>query len=216
MMAMIFVSTTLLFSTLAADASSPSGSEKGFVPLFDGKSLNGWKMVDGDAVFRVADGCIVSEVGSGKGAFLRTVKNDYRNFILKLEVKLDEPCNSGVQFRSYQRNGNGQMCGYQFELDPTDRAWSGGIYCEGGRGWIYPLKGKEKTDARKALKLNDWNECVIRVVGPKIQTWLNGVPCADLTDDVCKTGFFAIQMHPGKKGNIRWRNIRVKQLSNDK
>ena len=197
--------------TVVAGTAGPGGAEEeGFVPLFDGKSLAGWKMVDGEAVFRVENGCIVAEVGSGKGAFLRTEKSDYRDFILKLEVRLDEPCNSGVQFRSHQRSGDGVMCGYQCEIDPSPRAWSGGIYYEGGRGWVYPLKGREA--ARKAFKVDAWNEYVIQAVGPEIKTWVNGVPCADLKDTADKEGFFALQVHPGKQGKIRWRNIRVREL----
>jgi len=199
---------------LVASASRPGFGEEGFVSLFDGESLAGWKMVDGEVIFRVDSGCIVAEVGSGKGAFLRTVKDDYRDFILELEVMLDEPCNSGVQFRSYQRDSDGVMCGYQCEIDPSDRAWSGGIYYEGGRGWVYPLKGKDA--AQKAFKVDDWNKLRIRAVGSKIQTWVNGVLCTDLTDDADRQGFFALQMHPGKKGRILWRNIRVKQLDSTK
>ena len=76
---------------LVASASRPGFGEEGFVSLFDGESLAGWKMVDGEVIFRVDSGCIVAEVGSGKGAFLRTVKDDYRDFILELEVMLEEP-----------------------------------------------------------------------------------------------------------------------------
>ncbi len=203
----------LLFLTLVAVRPSV-GEEKGFVSLFDGKSLDGWKMVDGDAIFKVDKDCIVAEVGCGKGAFLRTVKDDYGDFILEVEVRLDEPCNSGVQFRSYQRKSDGVMCGYQCEIDPSDRAWSGGIYYEGGRGWVYPLKGKDA--AQKAFKVDGWNKLRIRAIGSKIETRVNGVLCTELTDDADKKGFFALQMHPGKKGKIRWRNIRVKQLDGKK
>ena len=212
--AYVFPRLMLLVLPLVATAARPGVGGEGFVPLFDGESLAGWKMVDGEAIFRVDNGSIVAEVGSGKGAFLRTVKDDYRDFILELEVKLDEPCNSGVQFRSYERDSDGVMCGYQCEIDPSDRAWSGGIYYEGGRGWVYPLEGKDA--AQKAFKVDGWNKLLIQAVGSKIETRVNGVPCADLTDDADKRGFFALQMHPGKKGRILWRNIRVKQLDSTK
>jgi len=208
----VFLLLVFLSSALIGAEARPGVGKDGFVRLFDGKSLDGWKMVDGEAIFRVENGCIVAEVGRGKGAFLRTIKDDYRDFILELEVKLDEPCNSGVQFRSYERDG--VMCGYQCEIDPSDRAWSGGIYYEGGRGWVYPLKGKDA--AQKAFKVDGWNKLLIRAVGSKIETRVNGVPCADLTDDADQKGFFALQMHPGKKGKILWRNIRVKQFDSTK
>ena len=95
-------------------------------------------------------------------------------------------------------------------IDPSDRAWSGGIYYEGGRGWIYPLKGREA--AQKAFKVDGWNKLRVRAVGSKIETQINGVSCANLIDDADSQGFFALQMHPGNKGTILWRNIRVKKL----
>src|SRR5262245_34642889 len=109
-------------------------ADKDFMPIFDGKSLEGWKKVGGEATYRVEDSCVVGEVGPGANTFLRTEKT-YANFILKVEAKLDVPGNSGIQFRSHQKDGNGRVFGYQCEIDPTPRAYSAGIYDEGRRGW---------------------------------------------------------------------------------
>jgi len=201
---------TLAVALTAAGARLASAQEKGFVPLFDGRTLEGWKKAGGGATYRVDDGSIVGEVGPGPNTFLCTEKT-YRDFILKLEVKLDVPGNSGIQFRSHQREGDGRVYGYQCEIDPSARAWSGGIYDEGRRGWLYPLENDEK--ARKAFKLDGWNEYVIEAVGPSLKTWVNGVPCATLADDADAEGFIALQVHSGKQGRIRWRNIRIKVLN---
>jgi hypothetical protein len=108
----------------------------------------------------------------------------------------------------------GRVHGYQVEIDPLKRAWSGGIYDEGRRGWLYDLS---KNDAaREAFKSNDWNHFRIVADGSSIKTWINEVPAADLTDDVTPSGFIALQVHGvGDRAEplfVRWKNIRIKEL----
>jgi len=174
--------------------------------LFDGKSLSGWEKHGGGASYKVEEGCIVGEVGPGSNTFLCTEKT-FGDFKLVLDVKLDVPGNSGIQFRSHLRKDKDRVFGYQCEIDPSDRAWSGGVYDEGRRGWLAPLEGKE--DARKAFRKDGWNEYVIETRGPWIQTWLNGVQCVDLVDTADLEGFIALQVHSGKAGRLRWKNVRL-------
>jgi hypothetical protein len=193
--------------------------DKGFVSMFDGKSFDGWKKVGGGATYQIEGDTIVGKVGPGSNTFLRTERN-YGDFILKLDLKLDIPGNSGIQFRSHQQpsdNGNGRVFGYQAEveptshaIDPTARSWSAGIYDEGRRGWLFPLTGH--PEAQKAFKVDDWNHYTIMACGPRIRTWLNGIPCADLIDTMDLEGFIALQVHSGKAGQIRWKNVRLKEL----
>ena len=190
-------------------ATVTNAAEEGFVQLFDGKSLDGWTKHGGEASYKIERDCIVGEVGPGSNTFLCTDK-EYGDFVFKVELKLDVPGNSGIQFRSHVAEENDRVFGYQCEIDPSDRAWSGGIYDEGRRGWLFPLKDHE--EARKAFKLGDWNEYVIQAVGPSLKTWINGVPCADLIDTADISGLIALQVHAGKQGRIRWRNIRIKDL----
>jgi hypothetical protein len=201
----------VLFVTILFAAALPSAAvaEEGFTPLFDGKTLDGWKKVGGGATYQVEGDSIVGRVGPGPNTFLRTEKT-FGDFVLKLEMKFDVPGNSGIQFRSHQRKHDGRVFGYQCEIDQTERGYSGGIYDEARRGWIFDLEGRDA--ARAAFKLDGWNEFVIKAVGPMIQTWINGVPCADLIDTADLEGFIALQVHSGKQGVIRWRNIRLKDL----
>ncbi len=204
----VFIATPVAW---AAD----KDKEEGFVPLFDGKTLEGWHQVIGPATYIVEDGCIVGEKGEGRpNSFLCTKKN-YADFILKLQLKFDELGNSGTQIRSHQKP-EGNVFGYQVEVDPWGRAWSGGIYDEGRRGWLYPLKGDEHAEARKAFKPKEWNEFVIKANGPLIQTWVNGVPVAKLYDVLDADGLIGLQVHWGKIGKIRWKNIRIKELNKEK
>lgn len=199
----------LVLGAILAAGARAEEAEPGFVPLWNGQDLSGWKKVGGGATYRVAGGSIVGEVGPGSNTFLRTEKT-YGDFILKLEAKLDVPGNSGIQIRSHQAEKGGRVFGYQCEIDPSPRAWTAGIYDEGRRGWLYPLAGH--PEAQKAFRLADWNEFVIEAVGPHIKTTLNGVPCADLIDTADMEGFIALQVHAGKAGRIQWRNIRIRDL----
>jgi hypothetical protein len=203
--------------TLAALGSAfADDSEDGWVQLFDGKTLAGWVQRGGKAKYTVDGEVIVgSSVPNTSNSFLCTEKN-YDNFILEVEFKVDPELNSGVQIRSESREDyqKGRVHGYQVEIDPSARAWSGGIYDEGRRGWLNDLK--ENEAARKAFKQNEWNKFRVVADGDSIKTWLNDVPAADLKDAMTSTGFIALQVHGvGSREEplrVRWRNIRLKPL----
>ena len=209
---------TLIFTTVLLLGGICTAAEKAgvFVPLFDGKTLDGWKQRGGDAEYGVEDGAIVgSSVPNTPNSFLCT-KKTYGDFILELEFKVDPTLNSGVQIRSNSLpdERKGRVRGYQVEIDPSSRAWSAGIYDEGRRGWLNDLK--ENKPARKAFKQGDWNKYRVVAIGDSIKTWINGVPAADLVDSMTQTGFIALQVH-GVGGRtdpsqVRWRNIRIQDL----
>lgn len=203
--------------------------------LFNGTDFTGWKIVGSEkADFKVVDGIIVGNTVKGiPNSFLVTEKS-YDDFVLELEFKIDPGINSGVQIRSdvYEEetttpylNGSleesertwpeGRLYGYQIEIDPSGRAWSGGFYEEGGRGWLQPLNDNEA--ARNAYKPEDWNHLKIEAVGNHFESWINGVKAADYTDDKLATGFIGLQLHSawkdeqvGKK--VMFRNMRLKEL----
>ena len=105
--------------------------------LFNGKDLKGWKQLNGKAIYEAKNGEIVgTTVLNEPNSFLATEK-EYGDFIFEVEYKLDKDFNSGIQFRSQSKPEykNGRVYGYQMEVDPSPRAWSGGIYEEGRRGW---------------------------------------------------------------------------------
>ncbi|MEZ5572147.1 MAG: family 16 glycoside hydrolase [Halioglobus sp.] len=183
--------------------------EEGYHYLYSDGRLDGWRTVGGGATFAADGEDIVGHHGAGENTFLRTDKS-YGDFSLKMQMRWDEPGNSGVMFRAHQRNGDGRVYGYQFELDPSERSWSGGIYDEARRGWIASLE--DKPEVRAAIRLNDWNDVEIEARGPHIKTWINGVAAADIIDALDAEGFIALQVHSGDTGVIRWRHIRIKEL----
>ncbi len=191
------------------------GEDVPWVSLFDGKTLNGWIQRGGKARYTVEDGAIVgTSVPRTPNSFLCTEKH-FGDFILELEVNVDPGLNSGIQIRSnsYSDYRNWRVHGYQVEIDPSPRAWSGGIYDEARRGWLYPLDKNEA--ARKAFKVGKWNHFRIQAIGDSIKTWVNGVPAADLVDSMTMSGFIGLQVHgtrSEKPLHVRWRNIRIKDL----
>ncbi|MEM9144488.1 MAG: DUF1080 domain-containing protein, partial [Bacteroidota bacterium] len=111
-------------------------------PLFNGTSLVGWSTKGGKAPYKIEDGAIVgTTVHNTPNTFLATDKM-YDDFILELDYLVDPSMNSGIQIRtnSFPWYRDGRVHGYQVEIDPSERAWSGGIYEEGRRGWLNPLK----------------------------------------------------------------------------
>lgn len=188
--------------------------------LVTGKDLSGFTQIGGKAVYTVQNGVIIGQtVADTPNSFLCT-NEKFDDFILELEVKVAEGMNSGIQFRSNSIPdfNNGVYHGYQCEIDPTDRAWSGGVYDESRRGWLYipTINTKSKT----AFKRNQqWNKYRIEAIGPVIKTWLNDVPISCLIDDMTGNGTIGLQVHSIAKNQvpgqtIHWRNIRIQTGKN--
>jgi len=232
------VSVTLVGCFILLSPPAGWAEEEGFVPIFDGETLDGWVQHGGEAIYHVEDGTIVGTAVAGTpNSFLCTEK-DYSDFILELELKVDDHLNSGIQIRSHVfdepttasfpgpdgemktvRIPAGRVHGYQVEVDPTDRAYSGGIYDEGRRGWLYDLSGDDKQEARDSFKREEWNHYRIEAIGDRIRAWINDVPVADLTDEMDPSGFIGLQVHSvrddmaGKE--IRFRNIKIKEVKSE-
>ena len=208
--------------------------------IFNGSNLNGW-LNYGGGKFYVENNCIVAETITGlPNTFLHTEKK-YQNFELQFDVKLDTVLNSGVQIRSniYQNDTEtvrwggrfdqegqkdlkniirkaGTFWGYQIEIDPTSRAWSGAIYEEAGRGFLHTPGINQKV--KSAFKPLEWNHYKIRVKDNHIQSWVNGVIIGDVYDDLTDDGYIALQLHSIGKNKIRankkirWKNLSIKEL----
>src|ERR1700742_4382280 len=184
---MLFLSA---FAEISRAQSTPS--------LFDGKTLKGWKRLAGTADYKVEDGAIVGTTVLNSGNTFLVTDKEYGNYILEMDVKIESPLsNSGIQSRSHfdpaGHEGKGLVYGRQFEIDPSDRKWSGGIYDEGRRDWLYPLELNAK--AKPAFKVNEWNHYRIECIGSSIKTWVNGTATAYMVDTVDNKGFIGLQVH---------------------
>lgn len=189
-------------------------SETPWRNLITGNDLDGWVKKGGDAEYRIEDGIITGiTVHNTPNTFLAT-EGTYDDFILELEFKVHPSMNSGIQIRSNSLDSymDGRVHGYQVEIDPSDRAWSGGIYDEARRGWLVDLEGR--PEAQQAFEQNEWNKYRIEAIGDTIRTWVNGIPAAHLIDEETSSGFIALQVHSiqddAEEGTeINWRNIRI-------
>ena len=202
----------LLLTIVALLTSCAQGPQ--WQDLFNGENLEGWEKLNGTAEYKVEDGAIVgiSQLNT-PNTFLAT-NEVYDDFILEFEFKVDDGLNSGVQFRSNSlpEFHEGRVHGYQFEIDPSERAWTGGVYDEARRGWLYPLN--YNPEGQKAFKNGEWNKARVEAIGNSIRTWVNDVPCTDLLDNTTASGFIALQVHAigsaDQEGKtVSWRNIRI-------
>ncbi len=206
-----------------------TGADSRWIALFNGKNLDGWTQKGGKAIYRVENEQIVGvSVPNTPNSFLCTTR-EFTNFILELDFKVDEELNSGVQIRSQcfeapttvMVNGKektipaGIVHGYQVEIDPSARAWTGGLYDESRRGfYLNDLKNNEP--ARKAFRHNAWNHFRIECRDDSFKSWLNGVPATDCKDDMTRSGFVGLQVHgvgnKQAKLEVRFKNIRLREL----
>nr|WP_245586314.1 DUF1080 domain-containing protein [Olivibacter sitiensis] len=206
----------LLLCLLHGAQAQTSNSKKGWKDLFDGKTLAGWKVVGGNAPYTVEGDAIVGTMTKGTPNSFLVTEQEYGDFILELEVKLEgDQTNSGIQTRSHfdasANGGKGVLYGRQIEIDPTARAWTGGVYDEARRGWLYPLDLNEK--AKSAYKAGEYNHVRIEAIGDELRSWINGVPTAFVIDTVDASGIIGLQVHSvsdalqGKK--VYFKNIRI-------
>ena len=227
---------------ISAVTSTRAEDKQQWIALFDGKTLDGWIQKNGTATYRVENGTILGTTKEGSpNSFLCTVK-EYGDFELEFEVRVHDKLNSGVQIRSKTKsktnvakqaqqntkaknkkrnrknNGVGRVFGPQVEIEASGAkgAEAGYIYGEAtGRGWLTP---KQRLIPHKHFKDGQWNSFRVVAKGPRIQTWINGTPVADLNDaqafQTHPRGFIGLQVHGIKAGTgpytVAWRNIRIR------
>ena len=171
----------------------------------------------GGADFEVEDGIVIGYAKANTPNTFLITEREYGDFILELDLKIEDlSSNSGIMVRGQYdpnaRNNNGLVYGYQIEADPTDRAWSGVLYDEARRGWLYPLD--LNPEAKEAFKMGEWNSYRIEAIGNEIKSWINGQEVAYVVDDMDSRGFIGLQVHSindpedeGKKSYFR--NVRI-------
>ena len=202
---------------VAAD-DAPSASEEGFVPLFDGKTFQGWE--DRHGPFRIKDGAI----GGGdlnqptkESEFLCTTK-EFTDFELRLKFKAvptkTEEVNGGIQFRSKRAPEGSAVIGYQADIGVIPsyapyKFW-GCIYDDSRRNRVIAGDGAANE---KFVKKGDWNDYVIRCEGKRIRLWLNGHQTVDYTEpdaSIPQTGIIALQLHSGPPQEVWYKDICIK------
>jgi hypothetical protein len=222
--------TAGIVALLLAAASAGRAEEGGWTGLFDGQTLKGWVQKNGTATYRAEDGTLVGRTAEGSPNSFLCTEREYGDFELEFEVKVHDKLNSGVQIRSKQKTAGsagadakapeGRVYGPQVEIAAAEEkgSLSGYIFGEStGRGWLTP---KERVKPHPYFKNGEWNTYRVVAKGPRIQTWINGQPIEDLTDEAAfqthPKGFIGLQVHGIKKGDgpyeVAWRNLRIRVL----
>jgi len=224
----------LVGAGLPADSARAADDEQGFVPLFDGKTLDGW---EGDPRFwSVEDGAITGQTTEDNptehNTFLIWRQGKVDDFVLRFEYKLIGG-NSGVQYRSFQNPEWEQWVvgGYQADFEAGDR-YSGILYGERFRGILAdrgqktvigpnhkPKVVEQFGDAaglQQHVKKEEWNEYEITARGYHFVHKINGQVMSEATDEDTemrrRCGIVAIQVHRGPPMKVQVRNIRLKRL----
>lgn len=205
-LAVVCAAILFLNSAFLAVRENETDAKKKPVKLFNGKDLSGWK-INGTEKWYVEKGELICESGPDKKYGYLTTDKFYKNFDLSLQFKQESNGNSGVFFRSTV-DGT-KVSGWQVEVAPPNHD-TGGVYESYGREWLVKIPDEKEG----FLKMGEWNTLRIRVVGPKVQTWLNGNAMVDFDDEKigAADGSIALQIHDGGGIKVRWKNIMLEQL----
>lgn len=211
---------SILTAALLTSSTSIAGE---WIELFNGKDLTNWENPYDWGKAEVVNGEL--HLTTEKSKWFLSTEKEYSDFIFEAEVKMPgSGTNSGFLFRSHKSKN--KMFGYQAEVDPSSRNWSGGLYDEGRRRWfISPNRDHAESEEEKAtsiaafveragtsFKLDDWNHYRIECRGDHIKISVNGVVTTDIHDKEDAKGYIALQHH-GEDGQIyRFRNIRIMEL----
>jgi Domain of Unknown Function (DUF1080) len=205
---MIALYIATLATVLAATQSSREPAH-GWESLFNGRDLSGWVKV-GNEKWEVEDGTIHGMGVTKEYGYLRTART-YRDFQLTLRFKCEADGNSGLFFHTDFKPGTADVSqGLQFEIDRVLGHHTGGVYGD-DRGWVvWPAPELETV-----VRPNDWNDLDVMVVGHRYISRLNGALMVDFTDPSPKSfdGYIALQLHSGGLGNMRFKDIYIRDLS---
>lgn len=221
-----FIRTTVLFVFLfvlgvgigcqnSSDSSTDSEEPATeWTSLFDGTTTDGWRNPYDWGEARVESEEIRLQADE---KFFLVTEDTYRDFVFEGDVRLpDRESNSGFMFRA-QVDTN-RVYGYQAEVDPTDRAWSGGLYDEGRRGWLHPAEGDSvagvtfREEHGDAFNPTGWNDYRIRAHGDSLKIWVNGERTTSIRDTVDGEGVIGLQHH-GEDGKVyRFRDLRIREI----
>ena len=205
---------------------SLGAAQDGWTPLFNGTNLDDWRKDVPSGQAEVVDGEIHLSTEK-KGKFFLMFDKTFSDFVFEAEVKMPEgKSNSGFMFRSHWDKEKGRVFGYQAEVDPGSRAWSGALFDEKRRRYfVSPNRDHAASETAKqasidafrkragdSFKRNDWNHYRIECKGPHIKIFVNGTLTTDVQDEMDASGYFGLQHHGEEGKRYRFRNIRVKEI----
>jgi hypothetical protein len=194
---------TMLLALAVMLATAVGAENDGFVPLFNGKDLSGWKAKADDPRWTISDGVLVGQNNEKMQGDILYTEKSYQNFIIETDVRFGDNIDSGIFFRKPQGAMQVQIgVSRSLKVDMT-----GSIYVE-KKGYV-----AKAHDVPKVLKLNEWNTMKVEANGPKVIVHLNGQEVLNWeTPDFPDAGPIGLQIHPGVKMKVEYRNMKIKEL----
>ena len=184
--------------------------EKGFVSIFNGKDLSGWRPSSDKPGFRVADRCIYSDGGD-----LLYTEGEQGNYILRFEWMLSEVGNSGVLIRSQPKNS--WETGFEVQLLAPWTPYRDDLHCTGSiYGHVAVTNRPDETTGRwHSMEIVCDRRDVIIVVDGKVCTWGNMDRVESLKDKSLR-GHIALQgNHSDPDQWVKFRNLRIRDLDSE-
>ncbi len=210
-----FLATAIASSTIVP-ASEP---DEGWVPLFDGRTLTGWRASEHNRTWRVEDGCLVAH-GQRSHLFYEgpVGEHDFRDFELRAEVRTEADCNAGIYFHTQYQQSGWPKAGYEVQINNTYTGVA--KYRELKRtGSLYAVR----NIYRPCVRDGEWFHVRVRVTGNRICIWVNGQPTVDYvqpeqpsrkpdrTERVLSHGTLALQGHDAGS-RVAFRQLQIRQL----
>ena len=181
----------------------PSAAQQ-FKPLWDGKTLSGWRPI-GRGAWQIQAGAIHGLHAEAERHYGHLVTDrPYTNFTARLKFKSVKG-NSGFYFRIEEKGASG-VSGFQAEIDPRNDI--GGLYETNGRGWVVKPKA---ADIQEWFKPGDWNEMVVTANGTRVTVQVNGRKAAELSNDALGRlhGKLALQLHGSQEVDVWFKDLEI-------
>lgn len=181
-------------------------TERGFISLFDGKTLKGW-LASPDGKWEAKDGVLLgTSQNADKRHSILFSEKEYSNFILRAKFRVLQG-NSGFYFHAESRNSPIRAYGFQAEIDRTQN--TGGLYETGGRAWV--ARPDQKAINERKYQPGEWSDLEIHAASKDVSVRINGILSTELKNVPGRTiGFFGLQFHGGQDMHVEYKGIRLK------
>lgn len=217
----MFAAASRLISALVVAGSAARAAPPAWHNLLNGRDLTGWHLTGPSNLATAvvdADGTLELHMrpGTSEHTFV-TTDETFGDFILELDFLDEGDVHTGVLLRSVPAPADAtvRLLGYQIKIDPTTRAWTGGIFDDYGANWRWLQNLADNPAGRAAYRPGAWNHLRAEALGSTLKVWINDVPTCHLVDDRYPRGAIALKIHalgdrPAQAAvAVKYRHLRI-------